>query len=199
MRRHSAGSIWNAPPSSIRSTRGVREALAIERQRTSPDELLTLIYRAHEGYMLAEYQQDHSKKPEKAPERWERSKKAAEDALTLAAKSPDHPNAGAAIYGANIALATHALRAGNRQEAVRLMGEAAKAPASEGFATPIFHLELRLVNYLLKAGERESVAAFLERSAELRPLERDRLLKDAGDIRAGVMTSSYNATIARDR
>ena len=99
--------------------RGVREALAVERQRTSPDELLTLIYRAHEGYMLAEYQQDHSKEPEKAPERWERSKKAAEDTLTLAAKSPDHPNAGAAIYGANVALATHALRAGNRQEAVR--------------------------------------------------------------------------------
>ena len=185
---------------------GARRALAAAKLRglhdkgqDDPAGLLGLISRAQADYMSAEYREYQGKDREQAQELWARSKQSAADALALAARSPQHPNSAVTMYSANVVLATHALREGNRQEAVRLMGEATKAPPSENFILPVILLDSRLVNYLLKAGERESVASFLERSAALRTHEKDRLLKDAADIRAGLMTSSYHATFARSR
>jgi hypothetical protein len=81
------------------------------------------------------------------------------------------------------------------------MLEAAEGPRSDQLATlRLFSLDRRLVNHLLKDGERESVAVFLERSARLRDVERERLLKDAAAIRQGVMPTSYQAMVtAGDR
>ena len=62
---------------------------------------------------------------------------------------------------------------------------------------PHFGLRGRLVEYLLRAGERASVAEYLEKSAERYLPERDRLLKDAAQIRAGVMPLSYQYAEAR--
>jgi hypothetical protein len=78
------------------------------------------------------------------------------------------------------------------------MGEASAAPASNGFFRLMYGgIDQRLVNYLLKAGERESVAEFLEKSAALRPRDRERLLKDAAAIRAGKMPLSYQHMLSR--
>ena len=55
----------------------------------------------------------------------------------------------------------------------------------------------RLVEYLLREGERESVAEYLEKSAERFLPERDRLLQDAAQVRAGVMPLSYQYAEAR--
>ena len=60
-----------------------------------------------------------------------------------------------------------------------------------------FGLRGRLAEYLLRAGERASVAEYLEKSADRYPSERDRLLKDAAQIRAGVMPMSYQYAEAR--
>ena len=58
-------------------------------------------------------------------------------------------------------------------------------------------LESRLVHYLVKAGERATIIEFLERSAAFRPYERERLLKDAAAIRAGVMTEAMTMLESR--
>jgi hypothetical protein len=149
--------------------------------------------------LSAEYLQYSRGDVEGAQELWTRSKRAAHEALAQATASSEHPNAGFAWYGAHVALATHAVREGDRQGAVRHMQDAASARPSEAFVLPTILLDLRLVHGLLDAGERDSVAAFLERSAALRWPERERLLRDAADIRAGVMPQAYNAAHDRAR
>lgn len=69
--------------------------------------------------------------------------------------------------------------------------------ASRSLEGHSFGLELRLVNDLLKEGERESVAQFLDRSAALRPSDRERRLTDAAAIRAGRMPMSYQRMTSR--
>jgi hypothetical protein len=77
------------------------------------------------------------------------------------------------------------------------MLEAVDVPPSKAASGYSVGLDARLINGLLKAGERETVAEFLERSAGLHPAERERLLKDAADIRAGKMPLSYQHMLAR--
>ena len=60
-----------------------------------------------------------------------------------------------------------------------------------------FGLSQRLAEYLLREGERASVADYLEKTAERFLVERDRLLKDAAQIRAGIMPRSYQYAEAR--
>jgi len=60
-----------------------------------------------------------------------------------------------------------------------------------------FALSGRLAEYLLRAGERASVAAYLEKTADRFLIERDRLLKDAAQIRAGMMPLSCQYAEAR--
>ena len=106
-----------------------------------------------------------------------RSKKYAQEALALASKFPNDPDYGKVVYHATVTLAVHALREGDRKEAVRHMRAAVNVPASRGLEAYSFGLDGRLVNDLLKAGERETVAEFLEGSARLRPAEREQLLE----------------------
>ena len=47
--------------------------------------------------------------------------------------------------------------------------------------------------------ERASVAEYLEKSAERTPIERDRLLRDASRVRAGMMPVSYQFAEAEAR
>jgi hypothetical protein len=128
-----------------------------------------------------------------AAARWERSKAAATQALKEAAALKDTAYYGEAIYRANAALALHAWREGDRQQAVSYLVEAAKAPPSERLSDSVssFNLDSRITNYLLKGGERESVARFLEASARLRKSNSERLLRDAAAIRNGRMPLSY--------
>jgi beta-lactamase regulating signal transducer with metallopeptidase domain len=126
-----------------------------------------------------------------------RSKTYAQEALALAPKFQNDPDYGRVVYHATVALAVHALREGDRKEAVRQMLEAVKAPASRGLEAYSVGLELRLVNDLLKQGERESVAKFLEGSAGLRHAEQERFLRDAAAIRAGKMPLSFQHMVLR--
>jgi hypothetical protein len=126
-----------------------------------------------------------------------RSTAYAQEALALAAKFRDDPYHGTAVYRAHVALAVHALRDDDTASAVRHMREAAQAPPSPGLDVQLFGLDMRLMHYLLDRGERESVVEFLERSANLRSGDRERLLKDAAAIRAGQMPLSYQSMTAR--
>jgi BlaR1 peptidase M56 len=126
-----------------------------------------------------------------------RSKTYAQEALVLATRFRDDPYHGTAIYRAHVALAVHALRDDDTAGAVRHMRDAVKAPPSRGLDPHLFGLDTRLMNYLLDRGERDSVAEFLERSADLRSADRERLLKDAAAIRAGQMPLSYQAMRSR--
>ena len=153
---------------------------------------------ADREYMSAEYQDFTKKDKAGADLSWARSKRYAQQTLALAERFRQHPDYGAAIYHARIALGALALREGDKATAVRLMLEAADAPPSPGMdARLFFGLDRRLVNYLLKEGERESVARFLEKSAELRSADREQLLKDAQAIRAGRMPMSYQYMVTR--
>lgn len=161
------------------------------------DRLGALARLATGAYLRAEYLQHVGKDTQSS---WDVSKRAADEALQLASRLPDHPDYGMSVYDANLALGAHLLRAGDRQGAVRHLIEASKAPPSEALALGVVGgLDGKLVNYLLKAGERESVADFLERSAELRTFDRDRLLQDAVAIREGRMPRSYQYMLAREQ
>lgn len=150
------------------------------------------------AYMWGEHLAYTMKDKVGADAAYQRSKKAAEALLALAEKHRERPDYGEAIYRANIALGLHAIREGNRERAVRYMVAAGKAPASESLATAVvIPLDSRLTDWLLKDGERESVASFFDRAAQLRPLERARLTKDAAAIRAGQMPESYQYRMTR--
>jgi hypothetical protein len=102
------------------------------------------------------------------------------------------------IYRAETVLAVLALKDGDRKGAVARMRTAGAAPMSDaGRDASWFGLRGRLAEYLLRAGERASVAEYLEKSAERDLPERDRLLKDAAQIRAGMMPMSYQYAEAR--
>ena len=102
------------------------------------------------------------------------------------------------IYRAETVLGVLALKDGDRETAVAHMRTAGAAPVSDaGRYTSRSALRGRLAEYLLRAGERASVRSTLEKSAERSPVERDRLLKDAAQIRAGVMPMSYQYAEAR--
>jgi hypothetical protein len=164
------------------------------------DRLAVLPGLADLAYMRAESIMASDNDRARAEASWARSKKYAEEALALARKLESDPDRGTAIYRANVALATHALREGNRKGSVRYMLQAVEAPPSEQLdTTQLFGLEQRLVHYLLKAGERDTVVEFLERSALLRSAERERLARDAAAIRRGVMPPSYQHMMTRSK
>lgn len=161
------------------------------------DRFVLLSHLADNEYLRAELAHNEKKDETAAAGAWARSKKYAQDALALAPKFRDDPQYGLAIYHANIALATHALREGDKATAVDYMLKASDAPPSDAFLAVSSAAHLRLINYLLKYGERESVAVFLERSARLGVLEPDRMLEDAAAIRAGRMPKSFQLMMSR--
>ena len=161
------------------------------------ERLIALANLAGSAYMRAESLQHTGKDGQSS---WDTSRKAAEEALRLAPQFRESPDYGTVLYEANLALGAHQLRAGDTQGAVRYLREASMAPPSEALAAGAFGgLDSRLVNYLLKAGERAAVAEFLERAADLKKYDRDRLLKDAASVRAGRMPLSYQYLLAREQ
>jgi beta-lactamase regulating signal transducer with metallopeptidase domain len=154
-------------------------------------ELADLNYMSAESLAYTDHDQA------RADAAYARSKKYAEEALALAPRFSTSPDYGAALYRGNIALGAHALREGDRKTAVRYLLEAGKAPASEEIAYGGAALDGRLVNDLLKEGERDSIIEFLDRAAQLKVAERDRVQKDAAALRAGRMPVSYQYMMAR--
>jgi hypothetical protein len=169
-----------------------------------------LVKRAGHEYLGAESANWQSTHPqtadEKVPARIEenrqealvsrqRSKKYAEDALTLARNLPDHPDQADALFAATIALAANAFWDGDRGTAIRQMLAAATVPPSSSgrLMSPILNrsLEMKLIGGLLKYGERETVIDYFERSAETRPADRERLLAAATAIRNGKLPLNY--------
>ncbi len=162
-----------------------------------PDRFAFLPELADTNYMSAEALAYTDHDQPRADAAYERSRKYAEEALALAPTFRNDAGYGTAIYRANVALGTHALREGNVKTAVRYMMEAVKAPASEEIAYTGAPLEGRLVTYLLESGERQSVVEFLDRAAQLRARDRERLLEDAAAIREGRMPIAYQHMVSR--
>jgi beta-lactamase regulating signal transducer with metallopeptidase domain len=169
------------------------------------DRLFYLPWAAESAYMRAESIEYTARdKPEdqkaealrKARAGWERARQYAEDALTLAAANTTASEYGAAIYRSNVALGVLALKDGDRERAVEHMARAV-TPSSEALLYSQQGLRGRLVEYLLREGERETVAAFLEKSAEMSETNRARLLKDAEQIRRGIMPQAFQYAEAR--
>ena len=134
----------------------------------------------------------------RAAQGFARARQYADDALALARNHQQGAQDNDLIYRTETVLGVLALKDGNREAAVEHMRSAGAAPMSEaGRYASHFGLRGRLVEYLLRAGERASVVEYLEKSAERDLPERDRLLKDAAQIRAGVMPLSYQYAEAR--
>jgi hypothetical protein len=143
-------------------------------------------------------QADQAAARKRAAQGFARARQYASDALALAQKDQETTRDNDVIYRAETVLGVLALKDGDREAAVAHMRTAAAAPLSDaGHYAPRFGLSGRLSEYLLRAGERASVAEYLDKSAERDPLERDRLLRDAAQIRAGVMPLSYQYADAR--
>jgi Zn-dependent protease with chaperone function len=134
----------------------------------------------------------------RAAEGFARARQYADDALALARNHQQAARDNDVIYRAETALGVLALKDGNREAAVEHMRTAGAAPMSEpGRYASRLALSARLAEYLLRAGERTSVAEYLEKTAQRYLVERDRLLKDAAQIRAGLMPLSYQYAEAR--
>ena len=117
----------------------------------------------------------------------ERAKKYAEDLLDLAPKFRNHPDYGAAIFKANMVLASLEFRDGDLEASIRHMRKAAQAPASEELVYSESIVSWGLLKKLLTAGERDSVIEFLEQLAQKSVVRRDDLHKWAAAIRGGQM------------
>ena len=171
------------------------------------DRLFYLPGAAESAYMRAEYiDYTAREKPEteqaqirkRAAQGFARARQYAKDALAFAPSHQQAAQDGDVIYRAETVLGVLALKDGDREGAVAHMRTAGAARVSDaGRYAPHFGLRGRLAEYLLRAGERASVAEYLEKSAERDPPERARLLKDAAQIRAGVMPLSYQHAEAR--
>lgn len=171
------------------------------------DRLFYLPGAAENAYMRAENidytarEKPEAEQPQarkRAAEGFARARQYAEDALTLAQQHQQAAQDSDVIYRAETVLGVLALKDGDRKAAVEHMRSAGAAPVSDaGRYASQFGLRARLAEYLLRAGERASVVEYLEKSAERIPRERERLLKDAAQIRAGVMPMSYQYAEAR--
>jgi hypothetical protein len=185
--------------------RALREKVQEQKTLSDAERLDYLLGTIDETYMRGEAAEYYGAQDEAKRKIWGEAKTAfdttreyAEELLSLAARYPDHPRYGTAIYRGNLALGTLALRGGDRRTAISYMREAAKTPGSAEIAyLSDSLLRLRLVNYLLKYGERESVADFLDRLAELTVTQREYIERDAEAIRSGRMPSSYQHMLAR--
>jgi beta-lactamase regulating signal transducer with metallopeptidase domain len=185
--------------------RALREKLRQQKSLPDVERIDYLLGTIDETYMRGEAAEYYGAQDEAKLTVWgdpraafDKTRDDAQELLALAARYPDHPRYGTAIYRGNIALATLALRDGDRALAVSYMREAAKSPGSDELTyLSDSMLRLRLVNYLLKYGERESVADFLDRVAQLTLNQRDYLKADAEAIRSGRMPRSYQHMVAR--
>jgi hypothetical protein len=185
-------------------SRGLYEKLKGVPRETQPDvvsalpdaeRIAILPWRADSEYMSAEYSEYTRHDPAAANASWEQSRKYAEDLLKLAANLPNDPNRGTAIFAAHVTLGALALRDNDMAAALRHMEEAGNAPPSEDLKYGFDGLWMRLAVGMLKRGERESVAKFLDRYATLSETQRERLSKDAAQIRAGKMPSFYQYAV----
>jgi beta-lactamase regulating signal transducer with metallopeptidase domain len=169
-----------------------------EAVRALPDErrLELMPELADSEYMWAEHLDYTVKDRDAAEATWARSKQFAQETLALAAMFSDRGDYRTILFRTHIALGTHALREGDRSTAVQHLLAAANA-GQRGEVGMLLSLEGRLVHYLLKAGERATIIEFMEKSAAFRPYERERLLKDAAAIRAGLMTESMTMLESR--
>jgi beta-lactamase regulating signal transducer with metallopeptidase domain len=124
--------------------------------------------------------------------------KHARTALELAEQRPEDLAYSSVVAKANFMLAEAAIRAGDRDAAVQHLMKATQVPATEEITYYPVSDWLRPVNHLLAAGERERVVEFLEAYARLSAVERERLLKDANDIRQGRMPVAYQSMVTRE-
>jgi hypothetical protein len=140
---------------------------------------------AEAAYLNADEIQASKGSTEAARTAVETARKSAQEALMLAPKFPTDPDAGTAIYNANMVLGLLANRAGNRQSAVEFMLAASRAPTTEELAYSATDFSLKLPELLYQLGERDSVAEFLERFGQGNIFEKGWLLESAKAIRSG--------------
>jgi len=115
----------------------------------------------------------------------ETARKCAQESLQLAAKFPNDPDYGTALYNANMVLGLLAMRTGDRKAAAQFMLDASKAPGTEELAYSMTDFSLKLPEWLFQDGERNSVAEFLDRFAEKNVSAKGYLLESAKAIRSG--------------
>jgi hypothetical protein len=131
---------------------------------------------------------------------WDRTENLAARALALVAAHPDSEWASPAALTAHLGLGLVALRHGSREGALRAMHDAARVPPSDRLsgASDARSLEYRLLDTLLMHDERATVIDYLERLADRRADDRDRLLASAAAIRAGMMPEGYQRRRAQE-
>ncbi|MEZ5316900.1 MAG: hypothetical protein R2752_05815 [Vicinamibacterales bacterium] len=114
-----------------------------------------------------------------------RAGRVARRAVELAARHADDPAAPAAHFRAELVLAAIALRHGDQGGAVAHLLEAPETTTSAELAWASHDFEADLLTALLDRGERAAIVRYLERTARVRPVVRDRWLAAARDIREG--------------
>ncbi len=146
---------------------------------------LALSELAEGEYFRADNAQYRGHNPSAAKPYWERSKRYAQESLSLAEKCKTDPEYGTALFTAHTVLGMAAMHDADRKAATQHLLAAGEAPSTETLAYSHQMGTHKLPTWLLKDGEREPVIRFLERFAQTDILERQSLLGAAAQIRAG--------------
>ncbi len=113
---------------------------------------------------------------------------ARKSALDVTHKAPGmdkDPDAGTALYQADMLLGLLAMRDHDRKAALKYLRDAAGAPITEDLAYFDQPITYPVLSWLLKDGERASVIQFLEQFAKTSSVDRAQLLESAALIRKG--------------
>jgi beta-lactamase regulating signal transducer with metallopeptidase domain len=172
---------------------GVPSASQAERVARLPDSdrFVFMPALAEHAYIRAEHlaQKDEAA----ARESYQAGRRYAEETLRLAPGFTDHAGYAGAVFRARIALATLALREGNRRESLKRTREAVGAGAGSHYQPGL--LWNRLATTLLESGEREAVIALLEHLARIDDVAAESYRQAASAIRAGRMPAFYQAGV----
>ncbi len=136
-------------------------------------------------YWSANNKEYESRGPAEAKADWNEAKRAAQQALDLAARYPKSADRGTIVYSANMTLGLVAVHDGDHKLAVKHLTAAAEAPATEELAYNHQTGTYRLPSWLLKDGVREPVIQFLERFSQTDLGEQKQLREAAAQLRAG--------------
>jgi uncharacterized protein HemY len=107
----------------------------------------------------------------------------ARELIALAARMPEDPEAGNAVFFGNLALGRYALKRGDRNEATSYLRASMTATPTDRLRYK--EIDMTLARGLIDAGERTAVAEFLERCAQFNRQPFQKFTEWAAEIRQG--------------
>lgn len=128
---------------------------------------------------------------------WERARRYASEAVTLAPQFTGHPDYALVLFKAHQTLAILAVRNGDMAGAASHLAESSRVPASEDLTYMSGVTATRAVHQMIRYGDRAAVIEYFDRMAAVNRKERDSLVQSAESLRRGEMPDWYQRTLGQ--